>query len=137
VAAVIPPTSLVNLLQQALGTDDTITLHLFSDTITPSPTIGLGQLTECAFSGYAPIVLTPAVAPVEDEDGVVGTQEMSASFEYGSGSTSGTVQGWYLTQDSSSTTKLVTYEVDDDAPITMASLGDAYDVTVTILAMQE
>lgn len=136
-AAVIPTDSLVNLLQNAFGTSDTVTLRLFSDSITPSPTIGLGQLTECTFSGYAPIVLTPAVAPLDDEAGVVSTQDFSVSFEQNGGSVSQSVMGWFMTLDGSASQKLVGYEVDEDAPVPMVSLGDTYDVNVSVLAIQE
>jgi len=76
-------------------------LHLFSNPFNPTPGVTLAQFTECAFGGYAPLSLNglwSAATFVQD-----GQYELTAvPFVFNcTGSPSGQIAGWYLTQGTS------------------------------------
>lgn len=136
-ADIVPEDALVNLLQRALDAEGTIEVRLFKNLVVPSSTIGLAQLQEATFSGYGEMSLVPAVEPSATEDNLALAQGIDALFAHKGGSDSCNVYGYFLTQGSGPDMKLILFNVDEDGPTPMASLGDFYEFRVTVLATQE
>lgn len=136
-AAVIPTETLVNMLADALNTAGPLNVRLFQNAAVGNPTMTLAGLTEATFSGYAPVLIVPAVSePAEDPD-TAATQEFDITFAHSGGAVSNTVYGYYVTGDSTIGQQLMWMESDRLAPIAMKGISDVYEVLMLILATQE
>lgn len=108
---------------------ENLVLRLYSNNITPSDTDTAGTYTESAFTGYSAITLTGA----SWNSASAGSIAYSAQQTFtASGTPSGNVYGYYLTQLTSGV--LMWSERDASAPFVIATSGDAVKVTPTITA---
>jgi hypothetical protein len=80
-------TLLTLMLQRALESDESFTLHLFNNNVTPALDSVVGDFTETSFSGYSSVTLSRATW--QDPSTVSST----AQTQYGSSSLSWTCSG--------------------------------------------
>ncbi|MCC6530923.1 MAG: hypothetical protein IT531_00100 [Burkholderiales bacterium] len=104
-------------------------LKLYKNNVTPAETDTEATYTEADFTGYADIALAGG-----DWAAASGGSIATAAQKVftASGTPSGSVYGYYLTQQTSG--KLMWAERDGAAPFTIAAAGDTVKVTPTITA---
>jgi hypothetical protein len=101
--------------------------RLYSNNNVPDNADVLGDYTESAFTGYAAVALSGWSASAVAAH-VASTTAAVATFTLSSGT--GTVYGAYLTN--SAGTRLYAAAEDPNAPLTLNTTGNVYQVTVTV-----
>jgi len=106
------------------ATPSNVKLHLFSNNATISDSTVLGDLTECAISGYSAITLTGSSWTVATNTGTTSATYAQQTFTL---TGSGNVYGYYVTDNAG--TGLLWVEKFTDAPHTFPSGGGTEKIT--------
>ena len=108
--------------------DDTVQLILFSNSLSPGPNTGVGDLVPCVFTGYAPVAALTFGTPYIDLNGSARVDAPSQTFIATSGTPVDTIAGWaILNTAGTSLLELSLLSV----PVQITQTGDGYTVQPT------
>lgn len=129
---VVPNGSEVLLLQRLLNVNQssTVLLKLFKNSLTPSPTTTIGDITEVTHTGYTEITLTDANWVIATDAGGSATASYAEqTFTFSSAPVGVDVYGYYITDPSNN---LMWVERFSSAPFAIPTAGGQIAITSTI-----
>lgn len=121
-----------------LDPGDDFQVHLFQNDVELTPVMELADFTECDFTGYVPVTVTPAGSgvPFDNPDGDALLSFGSAHFQPTATTVTNTAFGWYLTNQATDLSVCVLQAVKFPAGVPMMSTADAIDVVAHLMVGQ-
>lgn len=113
----------------AASTGECLVLRLFSSNTTPASSMTLADYTEAAFTGYAAVTMSSGSWTITAGAPTSAAQTAATTFTC-SATTSVSVYGYYLSQETSSI--LMWSERFSDGPYTIANSGDKIIITAQL-----
>jgi hypothetical protein len=127
-ALLVTDTGAKELLERGLKQIEGSKLHLFSNNYTATNGTIIGDLTECAVSGYSAITLAAATWTVTTATNITTANYAEQTFTL---TTTGSAYGYYVSN--SANTVLLWAETFTGAPFALPAGGGAIKITLNII----